>query len=124
MILGENPRAVGTAATLDDLSSRRGASSRVARSGRPAEPSRLHHGSAAHAEFRANRSRDLGFAARLRGLGLQTDSAVAIQLPNTVESAIAFLGVLRAGMIRCHCRCRGGRRRSLPRFGRSVPGPS
>ena len=30
MILGENPRAVGTAATLDDLSSRRGASSRVA----------------------------------------------------------------------------------------------
>ncbi|MGA7036762.1 MAG: AMP-binding protein, partial [Pseudolabrys sp.] len=39
------------------------------------------------------------FAARLRGLGLQTDSAVAIQLPNTVESAIAFLGVLRAGMI-------------------------
>lgn len=36
MILGENPRAVGTAATLDDLSSRRGASSRVARSGRPA----------------------------------------------------------------------------------------
>ena len=39
------------------------------------------------------------FAARLRGLGLQTDSAVAIQLPNTVESTIAFLGVLRAGMI-------------------------
>ena len=38
-------------------------------------------------------------AARLRGLGLQTDSTVAIQLPNTVESVIAFLGVLRAGMI-------------------------
>jgi non-ribosomal peptide synthetase component E (peptide arylation enzyme) len=38
-------------------------------------------------------------AARLRGLGLQTDSAVAIQLPNIVESIVAFLGVLRAGMI-------------------------
>ena len=38
-------------------------------------------------------------AARLRGLGLQTDSTVAIQLPNTVESIVVFLGVLRAGMI-------------------------
>ena len=38
-------------------------------------------------------------AARLRGLGLQTDAVVAMQLPNTVESAIALLGVLRAGMI-------------------------
>src|SRR5476649_425206 len=38
-------------------------------------------------------------AARLRRLGLQTDTLVAIQLPNTVESVIALLGVLRAGMI-------------------------
>jgi acyl-CoA synthetase (AMP-forming)/AMP-acid ligase II len=38
-------------------------------------------------------------AARLRGLALPTDSAVAIQLPNIVESIIVFLGVLRAGMI-------------------------
>jgi hypothetical protein len=38
-------------------------------------------------------------AMRLRHSGLQTDMAVAIQLPNTVESVIAFLGVLRAGMI-------------------------
>jgi hypothetical protein len=38
-------------------------------------------------------------AARLRGLGLATDTPVAIQLPNTVESIIALLGVLRAGMI-------------------------
>src|SRR6185436_7538823 len=34
-----------------------------------------------------------------RGLGLQTDAVVAIQMPNTVESVIACLGVLRAGMI-------------------------
>jgi hypothetical protein len=38
-------------------------------------------------------------AARLRGFGLQTDSVVAIQLPNTVESVIALLAVMRAGLI-------------------------
>jgi hypothetical protein len=38
-------------------------------------------------------------AARLRELGLQTDSVVAIQLPNTIESVLTVLGVLRAGMI-------------------------
>jgi hypothetical protein len=38
-------------------------------------------------------------AAMLRRLGLQTDAVVAMQLPNTVESVIALLGVLRAGMI-------------------------
>ena len=39
------------------------------------------------------------FAATLRGLGLHADTVVGLQLPNTVESVIAFLGVLRAGMI-------------------------
>jgi hypothetical protein len=39
------------------------------------------------------------FAAQLRQLGLQTDTVVALQLPNTVESVIALLGVIRAGMI-------------------------
>ncbi|TMJ02534.1 MAG: acyl--CoA ligase [Alphaproteobacteria bacterium] len=38
-------------------------------------------------------------AARLRGFGLPTDSVVAIQLPNTVESVIALLAILRAGLI-------------------------
>jgi len=38
-------------------------------------------------------------AATLRGLGLHTDTVVGLQLPNTVESVVAFLGVLRAGMI-------------------------
>lgn len=38
-------------------------------------------------------------AARLRRLGLQTDTVVGLQLANTVESVIALLGVLRAGMI-------------------------
>jgi hypothetical protein len=38
-------------------------------------------------------------AGKLRGLGLQTDTVVAMQLHDTVESIIAFLGVLRSGMI-------------------------
>jgi acyl-CoA synthetase (AMP-forming)/AMP-acid ligase II len=38
-------------------------------------------------------------AARLRRLGLQTDAVIAVQLPNTVESVLALLGILRAGMI-------------------------
>ncbi len=39
------------------------------------------------------------FATQLRELGLQTDTVVALQLPNTVDSVIALLGVIRAGMI-------------------------
>jgi hypothetical protein len=35
----------------------------------------------------------------LRRLGLQTDAVIALQLPNTVESILTLLGVLRAGMI-------------------------
>jgi hypothetical protein len=38
-------------------------------------------------------------AARLTGMGLIADSIVGIQLPNTVESILAILGVMRAGMI-------------------------
>ncbi len=38
-------------------------------------------------------------AKRLRRLGLQTDAVIALQLPNTVESILTLLGVLRAGMI-------------------------
>ncbi len=38
-------------------------------------------------------------AARLTGMGLAADAIVGIQLPNTVESILAILGVMRAGMI-------------------------
>ena len=38
-------------------------------------------------------------AGRLRALNLPTDAVVALQLPNTVESVLAMLGVMRAGMI-------------------------
>jgi hypothetical protein len=39
------------------------------------------------------------FAAKLRGLGLHTGTVVGVQLPNTVESVIAFLGIVCAGMV-------------------------
>ena len=38
-------------------------------------------------------------AARLCRAGLQADTLVAIQLPNTVEAVVTLLAVLRAGMI-------------------------
>lgn len=38
-------------------------------------------------------------ARQLRSLGLSTDSVVALQLPNTAESVLTLLGVLRAGLI-------------------------
>jgi non-ribosomal peptide synthetase component E (peptide arylation enzyme) len=38
-------------------------------------------------------------ATRLRRLGLPADTVVGMQLPNTVESVLTLLGVLRAGMI-------------------------
>ena len=38
-------------------------------------------------------------AGRLRRLGLAADAVVALHLPNTVESVLTLLGVLRAGLI-------------------------
>lgn len=38
-------------------------------------------------------------AAKLRSLGLHADTVIGLQLPATVESVVALLGVLRAGMI-------------------------
>ena len=38
-------------------------------------------------------------AARLIGMGLSADSVIGVQLPNTVESILTILGVMRAGMI-------------------------
>src|SRR6185312_15396363 len=39
------------------------------------------------------------FAATLRSLGLSTGTIVGLQLPNTVESMIALLGIVRASMV-------------------------
>ena len=100
MILGEASRTAATAATLDDLFRRAGVS----------HPDTLALADPPNrADFTDGASRRLSYAqadraisalaAKLRGLGMHTDAVVAMQLPNTVESIVAFLGVLRAGMI-------------------------
>jgi acyl-CoA synthetase (AMP-forming)/AMP-acid ligase II len=100
MILGEVSRTADTAVTLDDLF--RGVSVRHPDTLALADPPNRE-------DFTDGAPRTLSLAqadraisalaGKLRGLGLQTDTVVAMQLPNTVESIIAFLGVLRAGMI-------------------------
>ena len=100
MILGEINRASDITTTLDDLFRRAGVRhphalalvdppNRASFTDGP--PRTLSYAQADHAIS--------ALAARLRGLGLQTDAVVAIQLPNTVESVIACLAILRAGMI-------------------------
>ena len=100
MILGEGNRMADSAATLDDLFRRAGVR----------HPDALALADAPNREdFTDGPPRTLtfaeadraisAFAAKLRHIGLRTDAIVALQLPNTVESIVAFLGVLRAGMI-------------------------
>ena len=100
MILGEGNRTADSAATLDDLFRRAGVR----------HPDVLALADAPNREdFTDGAPRTLtfaeadraisAFAAKLRQIGLRTDAIVALQLPNNVESVIAFLGVLRAGMI-------------------------
>jgi AMP-binding enzyme len=100
MILGETNRASGITTTLDDLFRRAGvrhpdAPALVDASNRQnfteGAPRALSYAQADHAIS--------AVAARLRSSGLPTDAIVAMQLPNTVDSIVAFLGILRAGMI-------------------------
>lgn len=100
MILGRNDPTAGNRATLDELFRRAGVRSPDTdalidppnrESFTDGAPRRLSYAEADRAIS--------AFVARLRRLGLQTDTVVAMQLPHTVESVIALLGVLRAGMI-------------------------
>jgi AMP-binding enzyme len=100
MILRGTQQAGGDRVTLDDLFRRAGVrrSDALALIDPPnvetitgAAPRRLTYAEADRAIS--------ALAARLRGLGLPTDAVVAIQLANTVDSVIALLGVLRAGLI-------------------------
>jgi len=100
MILGEGIRTAGTAATLDDLFRRAGVRNPDAIAlADPPNREAFTDGAPRILSFAETDRAISAFAARLRQLGLQTDTVIAIQLPNTVESIIAFLGVLRAGMI-------------------------
>ncbi|HEX5213489.1 MAG TPA: class I adenylate-forming enzyme family protein [Pseudolabrys sp.] len=100
MILSGTANATGNRATLDDLFRRAGVrhSDGLALADPPncellnRQPPRC----LTYAE--ADRAIST-LAAKLRALGLQTDAVVAIQLANTIDSVIALLGVLRAGMI-------------------------
>lgn len=100
MILGEGSRTAGTAATLDDLFRRAGVRHPDAIAlADPPNREQFTDGAPRTLSFAQADRAIAAFAAKLRGLRLQTDTVVAIQLPNTVESVVAFLGVLRAGMI-------------------------
>src|SRR5712692_4452087 len=102
VILGENYSATGSNGhgTLDDLFRR--ASLR-----RPAEwalidpPNRraFADGAPRYVSYAAADRFVSALAGRLHRLGLPRDSVVAIQCTNMVESTLALLGVLRAGMI-------------------------
>lgn len=99
MILGDGSRATGSL-TLDALFRRAG----VRNAHAPAlidPPNRawFTKGSPRTLTFAQADRAIAAMAAALRALGLQTDAVIGLQLPNTVESVIAFLGVLRAGMI-------------------------
>ena len=102
MILGGDGRAHATAggATLDDLFRRAGVRDPDALALVDPPNRAAFTGGAPRALTFAEADRAISaFAARLNDFGLYSDTVVAIQLPNTVESVIALLGVLRAGMI-------------------------
>jgi non-ribosomal peptide synthetase component F len=100
MILGEPQQANGDGATLDDLFRRAGVRHADALALIDPPNAESITGGAPRRLTYAQADRAISaFATRLRGLSLQTDMVVALQLPNTVESVIALLGVLRAGMI-------------------------
>jgi hypothetical protein len=100
MILGEINRAAGITTTLDELFRRAG----VRHPEAPAlvdAPNRqsFTDGAARTLSYAQADHAISAVAARLRSFGLPTDAVVAMQLPNTVDSIVAFLGILRAGMI-------------------------
>lgn len=105
MILGDPSQAIGASApggraTLDDLF-RRAAMRRTDSVALADPPNReaFTDGAPRRLTYAQADRMISAIAGRLRRLGLQTDAIVGIQLPNTVESVLTLLGVLRAGMI-------------------------
>jgi hypothetical protein len=101
MILGDSNRAAGgDRATLDDLFRRAGVrNSDAIALADPPNRGRFTEGAPRRLTYAQADRAISALAARLRKLGLQTDTIVAMQLPNTVESVVTLLAVLRAGMI-------------------------
>ncbi len=105
MILGDPSAAaastgVGGRATLDDLF-RRAAARRPDGLALidPPDRDRFTDGGARTLTYAQADRMISAVAGRLHRIGLGADAIVALQLPNTVESVLAFLAVLRAGMI-------------------------
>ena len=99
MILGDKERAT-TGDTLDDLFRRAGVRHPDAVALADPDNRETFTDGAPRTLTYAQADRAIAaFAARLRGLGLTTDTVVALQLPNTVDGIIALLGVMRARMI-------------------------
>jgi len=99
MILG-NDQAQPGGPTLDELFRRAGVRDPQALAlVDPPNREQFTHGTPRRLTFAQADHAISAFAARLRSLGLQTDTVVAIQLANTLEGVIALLGILRAGMI-------------------------
>jgi len=100
MILDGNETADGNHATFDDLFRRAGVQHADAVAlVDPPDGERLTGRAPLKLTYTQADRAISALAAKLRALGLQTDTVVAIQLANTVESIIATLGVMRAGMI-------------------------
>jgi non-ribosomal peptide synthetase component E (peptide arylation enzyme) len=102
LILGDaqTASASGERATLDDLF-RRAAVQRPNAIALADPPNResFTHGAPKRLTFAEADHVIWAVAAKLRRLGLQPDTVVGLQLPNTVESVLVLLGVLRAGLI-------------------------
>lgn len=101
MILGDTQREMaGDGTTLDDLFRRAGVRHPDAPALVDPENRATFTEGAPRALTYSQADRVISaFAARLRQLGLATDTVVALQLPNTVEGIIALLGILRARLI-------------------------
>jgi hypothetical protein len=91
---------IGGRATLDDLF-RRAAERRPHAAALADPPNRnsVADGPVRHLTYAEADRMVSAIAGRLHRIGLHTDSIVALQLANTVESVLALLGVVRAGMI-------------------------
>lgn len=100
MILGEAQRAGTSPTTLDDLF-RRAVMRHPQALALVDPPNRetITGGAPRQLTFAEADLAVSALAAKLLSLGLRTDTVVALQLANTIESVIALLGVLRAGMI-------------------------
>ena len=100
MILGDTEQTGGNRATLDDLFRRAGVRRAQALALiDPPNGARLTGGAPRQLTFAQADRAISALAAKLRGLGLPTDTVVAMQLANTVDGVIALLGILRARLI-------------------------